>query len=172
MASVGAPDRRAEPVPRFEGQVPRCSWAAAVWQRPQSGRRMNRAPGQAGDRALAARPGHGPAVPSFLEGERMGSPRHRRASVHSKPPAIRRFRSHPHCQRASRAERASRSGTKKNPGQAAGLPGFVPWRACGVSSSAILQACVWRDYVMQSVAARRARPYRSCSRESSIRRVE
>lgn len=52
------------------------------------------------------------------------------ASSLSSPRADRGLRSHPHCQRASRDERAYRVGAKKNPGQAARLPGFLPWRAC------------------------------------------
>lgn len=68
-----------------------------------------------------------------------------------------------------RSGASARSGAeaKKNPGQAARLPGSFPWRACGSFVRRKPPVRFSRAYDMISVCCRRARPTRFASCESS-----
>jgi len=75
----------------------------------------------------------GPAVPWVCAGERHRSPRHRRAILLCRISSYTlKISKSSELSKSSRHACACRAGAKKNPGQATCLPGFFPWRACGL----------------------------------------
>ena len=148
MASVGAPDRRVEPEPQFEGTDLDASGSLREdWPRATT------AIGPARHRCAGSIPGARcrsvseacPAVPRLISGERNRSPRHRRALLLKSSPrrtggseVIRIVKERPG------TNVRPGSGRKKTPVKLRACRGLLPGGRAGCPKTASLQVDVWR----------------------------